>query len=113
MSTNANREYDKFDTETDDIPQGGDTVDNSYAAADTGKGPIPVLRDEEPVEQPNDRRNPDSDKALEEDERDAIDKGNILRGGRTRGAKPTAGGYNEPGDEEGLPGPNDGTSSTR
>lgn len=45
------------------------------------------------------------------DEADAIDKSNIIGGGRTRGAKP-AGGYAEPGDEEGLPGPEDGTSST-
>jgi hypothetical protein len=31
MATNANSEYNKQDTKTDDIPQGGDTVDNSYA----------------------------------------------------------------------------------
>ena len=47
----------------------------------------------------------------ERDEADAIDKSNILKGGRTRGAKPS-GQYTEPGDEEGLPGPEDGTSST-
>ena len=45
------------------------------------------------------------------DDSDAIDQSNII-GGRTRGAKPT-GGYAEPGDEEGLPGAEDGTSSTR
>ena len=43
------------------------------------------------------------------DDADAIDQSNII-GGRTRGAKP-AGGYKEPGDEEGLPS-TDGTSST-
>jgi hypothetical protein len=59
MST-ANQEYNKQNTTTDDIPQGGDTIDNTYA----GKGPIPVLKDETPVEQPNDARNPDSDAAL-------------------------------------------------
>lgn len=64
MSTNADKPYDKFDTETDDIPQGGDTVDNSYAMSDNGSGPIPVIKDEQRVEQPNDRRNPDSDRAL-------------------------------------------------
>ena len=42
------------------------------------------------------------------DDVDAIDQSNIV-GGRTRGAKPS-GGYREPGDEEGLPGPDDGTS---
>lgn len=44
------------------------------------------------------------------DDKDAIDQNNII-GGRTRGAGPR-GGYAEPGDEEGLPGPGDGTSST-
>jgi len=110
MSTNAGDEYDKADTVTDDIPQGGDTVDNSYAE---NHGSIPVVKDEMPVEQPNDARNPDSDAALEQDEDEAINKNNILKGGRTRGVKPTGGIYREPGDEEGLPGPEDGTSSTR
>lgn len=45
------------------------------------------------------------------DDSDAIDQSNII-GGRTRGSKPS-GGYKEPGDEEGLPGAEDGTSSTR
>jgi hypothetical protein len=49
---------------------------------------------------------------IEQDEAEAINKDNILKGGRTRGAKPT-GTYREPGDDEGLPGPGDGTSSTR
>lgn len=48
--------------------------------------------------------------AVAKDDSDAIDESNII-GGRTRGAKP-AGGYKEPGDEEGLPSA-DGTSSTR
>ena len=45
---------------------------------------------------------------LEQDEKDAIDPSNTVEN-RTRGAKPS-GGYAEPGDEEGLPGPDDGTS---
>jgi len=62
MSTNANSEFVNQNTETDDVVQGGDTVDNSYA---TGSNePVAVMKDEEPVEQPNDRRNPDSDEAL-------------------------------------------------
>lgn len=44
------------------------------------------------------------------DDTDAIDESNIIDE-RTRGAKPD-GGYTEPGDEEGLPGAEDGTSST-
>lgn len=46
------------------------------------------------------------------DEKDAIDQSNIIDG-RTRGATKTAGTYTEPGDEEGLPGPDDGTSAIR
>jgi hypothetical protein len=64
MATNADLEFDKQNTETDDIVQGGDTVDNSYASS--RNEPVPVLKDEVPVEQPNDTRNPDSDKALGE-----------------------------------------------
>ena len=60
--SNAQEEFDKQDTATDDIPQGGDTVDNSYATS--GKDAVPVMKDETPVEQPNDSRNPDSDEAL-------------------------------------------------
>ena len=46
----------------------------------------------------------------ERDDKEAIDKSNIIKGDRTRHAKP-AGTYKEPGDEEGLPGPDDGTSA--
>lgn len=59
----ANKEYKAADNvETDDVPQGGDTIDNSYATK--GSDAIPVVKDEAPVEQPNDARNPDSDGAL-------------------------------------------------
>ncbi|KAI6845622.1 hypothetical protein KC350_g4331 [Hortaea werneckii] len=52
---------------------------------------------------------PDSDKALEQDEAAAIDKSNIMDS-RTRGGR-TAGNMREPSDEElGIPGPDDGTS---
>ncbi|KAH8744566.1 hypothetical protein F5883DRAFT_589552 [Diaporthe sp. PMI_573] len=111
MSTNANKEFNNADTVTDDIPQGGDTVDNSFTTS--GKTAVPVIADETTVEQPNDARNPDSDAALEQDEKEAIDNSNILKGGRTRGATKPGATYQEPGDEEGLPGTGDGTSSTR
>jgi len=63
MST-AHEEYDKQDTiTTDDRPQGGDTVDNTYASRPDQKH-IPVIKDETPVEQPNDAVNPDSDEML-------------------------------------------------
>ena len=45
----------------------------------------------------------------ERDEKDAIDKSNIIDE-RTRGAAQPGGTYQEPGDEEGLPA-DDGTSS--
>jgi len=114
MATNANAEFSNQNTDTDDMPQGGDTVDNSYATS--RNEPVPVLKDETGVEQPNDARNPDSDEALEQDEAEAIDKSNILKGDRTRHAKPI-GIYQEPSDEAGLPksvlSGSDGHSSTR
>jgi len=84
---------------------------NDYTSRPGQKGgPIPVQNDNASVEDPIDRSTADSDEQLERDENDAIDESNIVEG-RTRGAKPS-GGYREPGDEEGLPGPEDGTSST-
>ncbi|MCJ1462197.1 hypothetical protein MMC07_000797 [Pseudocyphellaria aurata] len=87
-----------------------EATDNDYASR-TGQDQIPVQKDEAPVTDPIDPATADSDETLARDEADAIDESNIIEGGRTRGAKP-AGGYAEPGDEEGLPGPEDGTSST-
>lgn len=46
------------------------------------------------------------------DDKDAIDESNIISD-RTRGAAKKAGTYAEPGDEEGLPGAEDGTSAIR
>ncbi|KAK5210106.1 hypothetical protein LTR67_001047 [Exophiala xenobiotica] len=109
MSTNADAAFDKQNTDTDDIPQGGDTVDNSYATNDKV---VPVVKDEVPVEQPNDARNPDSNQALEQDEKEAIDKSNILKGGRTRGATKPEGTYQDPEGEGDLPA-DDGTSAVR
>lgn len=105
----------------------GDAVDNDYASR-TGQSAIPVQRDEAPVEEPYVSGDADSDAQLgrlivcphigkslssaERDEKDAIDSSNILDS-RTRGATKQAGTYTEPGDDEGLPGPDDGTSSGR
>ena len=46
------------------------------------------------------------------DDAEAIDSDNIMDS-RTRGAAKKAGTYAEPGDEEGLPGADDGTSAIR
>ena len=110
-----------------DVPA-GDAGDDDYKSR-TGQSHIPVQSDNAPVEDPIDPATADSDETLgmsacfpcpstislliytARDDNEAIDQSNII-GGRTRGAKPT-GGYTEPGDDEGLPGPEDGTSSTR
>jgi hypothetical protein len=105
----------------------GDQGDNDYASR-TGQRQIPVQKDEAPVEDPIDPATADSDAQLGKspthlnkylanintarDEKEAIDSSNIVSG-RTRGATKKKGTYAEPGDEAGLPGPDDGTSSTR
>lgn len=61
MST-ANKEFVPRDTTSDDVPEGGDTVDNSYSTQNNAQ--VPVITDETPVEQPNDQGNPDSDGRL-------------------------------------------------
>ncbi|EKD15238.1 hypothetical protein MBM_06454 [Drepanopeziza brunnea f. sp. 'multigermtubi' MB_m1] len=94
-----------------DIPR-GDAQDNDYVSRPGQKeAGIPVQSDDAPVEDPIDPETADSDEQLEvRDDNEAIDESNIIEG-KTRGAKPS-GSYREPGDEEGLPGPEDGTSST-
>ncbi|KAL3428058.1 hypothetical protein PVAG01_01567 [Phlyctema vagabunda] len=81
--------------------------DNDYISRSGEKNdPIPVQSDDAPVGGVSGDQ--DSDEQLIRDDREAIDESNVVEG-RTRGAKP-AGSYREPGDEEGLPGPGDGTS---
>ena len=90
-----------------DIPT-GEVQDNDYKSR-TGQNEIPVQADDKPVEDPIDEETADSDAQLEADDKNAIDQSNIISE-RTRGAAKSAGTYQEPGDEEGLPGPEDGTS---
>jgi hypothetical protein len=64
MSTNANQEISKANTDTNiDVPEGSDTIYNSYTSR-PGEIPLPVIPDETPVEQPNDTRTPDSKETL-------------------------------------------------
>ena len=64
MSTNANKEFSKANTDTNnDVPEGSDTIYDSYASR-PGEIPVPVIPDETPVEQPNDTRTPDSKETL-------------------------------------------------
>ncbi|KAL2213147.1 hypothetical protein CC79DRAFT_1361967 [Sarocladium strictum] len=89
----------------------GDFQDDSYVSRQGNKNePLPVQSDADRVEDPVDGDVADSDEQLERDDSDAIDESNIIDE-RTRHAKPTDT-YREPGDDEGLPGPEDGTSST-
>ncbi|KAI7281757.1 hypothetical protein KC345_g3933 [Hortaea werneckii] len=98
------------DASVRDAPDGL-ASDNDYTSRVGQKqAPIPVQSDADAVADNNpDVDDPDSDKALEQDEAAAIDKSNIMDS-RTRGGR-TAGNMREPSDEElGIPGPDDGTS---
>ncbi|PSR81432.1 hypothetical protein BD289DRAFT_372661, partial [Coniella lustricola] len=79
----------------------GDDYDTTYATQ--GAEAVPVQKDGAAIESGVNAATADSDEQLERDEKDAIDKSNIVEE-RTRGAKP-GGTYREPGDEEGLPAP--------
>ncbi|KAH7188249.1 uncharacterized protein B0J16DRAFT_382130 [Fusarium flagelliforme] len=84
--------------------------ENSYVSRPGEKDqPIAVQADSDRVEDPIDAEEANTDAQLERDEKDAIDKSNIIEE-RTRGATQPGGTYQEPGDEEGLP-TDDGTSS--
>lgn len=105
----------------------GNSQDNDYVSR-TGQSEIPVQKDEAQIEDPIDAATADSDEQLgmflclldcvhanfdlARDEQEAIDEDNVISS-RTRGATKKAGTYTEPGDEEGLPGPEDGTSTVR
>ncbi|KAK4194142.1 hypothetical protein QBC40DRAFT_214170 [Triangularia verruculosa] len=94
--------------------------DNSYVSRPGHKHePMQVVPDEEAMNEVDhnqrQRAKTSSDNQLERDEREAIDKSNIIPNGNgnkpnTRGAAPPKGAYKEPGDTEGLP-KNDGRSS--
>ncbi|KAI2628525.1 hypothetical protein GGR54DRAFT_636244 [Hypoxylon sp. NC1633] len=59
---------------------------------------IPVLRDNDKIEDSINPKDADSDKQLKRDDTEAIDKSNVLKD-RTRGEKPTSS-YEEPTDED-------------
>ncbi|KAL0936851.1 uncharacterized protein CTRU02_209067 [Colletotrichum truncatum] len=79
----------------------GEYQDSEYVSRPSQRGqPISVQADDAKVEDPIDARTADTDEQLERDDKEAIDKSNILDE-RTRHAKPS-GQYREPGDTEGL-----------
>nr|POF13059.1 hypothetical protein CFP56_10207 [Quercus suber] len=86
----------------------GNPVNDDYVSRPGQKDTVPVQSDETPVNDPIDAETANSDKQLEADEAQAIDKSNIMDE-RTRGAAPSDDTYTEPGDREGLP-ENDGRS---
>ena len=89
----------------------GDPQHNEYISR-TGQSQIPVQKDGASIDDPIDPATADTDEQLARDEQEALDKDNVISS-RTRGATKKAGAYTEPGDEEGLPGPDDGTSTVR
>ncbi|PTB40439.1 hypothetical protein M441DRAFT_170637 [Trichoderma asperellum CBS 433.97] len=77
----------------------GKLQDDSYVTSQKNES-VPVQGDNERVEDPVKTSSADSDEQLEQDDREAIEKANIIDE-RTRGSKPR-GSYQEPGDEEML-----------
>ncbi|EHK21111.1 uncharacterized protein TRIVIDRAFT_59511 [Trichoderma virens Gv29-8] len=97
MSRYASQQTDDkqlYDTVGSNIPE-GQVQDDSYVTS--RKEPIPVESDNAVVEDPVQTSLADTDQQLEQDEKEAIDKSNIIDQ-RTRGSKPR-GSYKEPGDE--------------
>ncbi|KAI9367779.1 hypothetical protein BJX61DRAFT_547172 [Aspergillus egyptiacus] len=108
MTTRREREAeDAYERANDPSPVTGDFQDDSYAyeTGNTGfSSGMPVQKDEEDYEDPMQPPFSNTNQQLEQDEREAIDKSNILRGGRTRHAKPQyPTGYSEGPEEDDLP----------
>lgn len=118
---------DRDEPEVADAPS-GTVQDDSYVSRSGHKNePLPVQSDNAKVEDPIDGNVADSDAQLgmsicppgsicnmltqctERDDKDAIDRSNIMDD-RTRGAGKPKGTYRDPGDTEGLP-DNDGRSA--
>ncbi|KAI1472999.1 uncharacterized protein F4812DRAFT_35110 [Daldinia caldariorum] len=99
MSKNAlHQANDKASGELPTGPHEGQVYGSSYATGgQKDNTSIPVLKDDENVEDPIDPAEADSDKQLARDEAEAIDKKNVLKE-RTRGEKPR-GSYADPSDE--------------
>ncbi|KAB8291162.1 hypothetical protein EYC80_009850 [Monilinia laxa] len=94
---------------TPDIPQGTPTNNDYVSRPGHKQEPIPVQSDGAAIEDPIAADTANSDAQLERDDKEAIDKSNIIDS-KTRGAAKSTETYREPGDEEGLP-TNDGTSA--
>ncbi|KAI9748990.1 MAG: hypothetical protein M1815_002833 [Lichina confinis] len=82
---------------SDDAPSGVVKMDDYVSES----GPVPVQKDDAPV-RALDQAKADSDEQLQQDEKEAIDKSNIIKD-RTRHAKPEGVGYSEGPEEDDLP----------
>ncbi|KAJ5909846.1 hypothetical protein N7504_004489 [Penicillium tannophilum] len=97
---------DQYEENNDSSPVTGDFTDNSYANETNPslRDQVPVQGDNAQIEDPMQPPYSNSDQQLEEDENEAIDKSNIMRGSRLRHAKPqTSNKYNEGPDEDDVP----------
>ncbi|PGH14386.1 hypothetical protein AJ80_05976 [Polytolypa hystricis UAMH7299] len=105
MSNPTEREAeDLYEAENDPSRVSGSGPDSSYVAGTKRGEPVSVQGDDAPVEDPMQPPFSNTDQQLERDEQEAVDKSNILKGDRTRHAKPqTASGYNEGPNEDDLP----------
>ncbi|KOS40213.1 hypothetical protein ACN38_g8932 [Penicillium nordicum] len=96
---------DNYERENDPSPVAGTFRDDSYAKVTNPnlKGQVPVQGDNQQFDDPMQPPYSNTDQQLEEDEQEAIDNSNILRGDRLRHAKPrTSNKYSE-GPDEDLP----------
>ncbi|GAD96219.1 conserved hypothetical protein [Paecilomyces variotii No. 5] len=108
MSNIREREAeDNYEAENDPSPVSGRVIDDSYAYSETQPGlrnQVPIQRDEDDYEDPVQPPYSNSNEQLEGDEREAIDRSNILKGDRLRHANARSStGYNEGPDESDLP----------
>ncbi|CAI7645264.1 unnamed protein product [Penicillium discolor] len=97
---------DNYERQNDPSPVTEDFAENSYAGEPKSnlRDQVPVQEDEQSFEDPMQPPYSNSDQQLEEDEREAINKSNIMRGDRLRHAKPrSTNKYNEGPDESDLP----------
>ncbi|RYO79632.1 hypothetical protein DL766_010585 [Monosporascus sp. MC13-8B] len=81
----------------DEVPEGHVQNDSYVMGADKKGEPAPVVGDDAKVEDPVDAKDPDSNRQLERDEKEAIDESNIVEGGRE---KPPSRSLGEPSDED-------------
>ncbi|KAJ5676759.1 uncharacterized protein N7477_002392 [Penicillium maclennaniae] len=97
---------DRYERDNDSSPVTGTFADDTYAQETDPslRDKVPVQGDDQQIEDPMQPPYSNSDQQLEDDENEAINKSNILRGDRLRHAKPrTSNKYNEGPDENDMP----------